>query len=254
LHQAKTHPEVDLIGIEIHKPSLEQTLGQCHLQELSNIFILDADARLVMQTLESNSVQRIFLHFPVPWEKSPGRRIISKSFIDEAIRVLQPQGTLELRTDSDFYFNYAFETVLSLTQLHAAIAKNADIAITSKYEDRWRRLRKDIFDLTLTNYEHSPLLERDISFAFDQAPSLSRFEALAAQGTFLYETFLIRIQETMPISDEEGLVKLTMGPKGKPQQRYILVRNGQISYYPEPPIATGENRQAHETLKELING
>lgn len=101
LHQAQNNPNVLFIGIEIHKPSIEQVLKQINIQNIKNIYILEYDARLFMELLPSNSVGKIFVHFPVPWDKKPHRRVISAAFVNEAKRVLMAQGTLELRTDSD---------------------------------------------------------------------------------------------------------------------------------------------------------
>ncbi len=53
--------------------------------------------------LTSNKVEKIFVHFPVPWDKKPHRRIFSNEFINEALRILKIKGTLELRTDSRKY-------------------------------------------------------------------------------------------------------------------------------------------------------
>ena len=116
LHQAKKHPEIQFIGLEIHKPSIEQVLKQCELQGISNILVVDYDARLFMEFLASNVVGRILVHFPVPWDKKPHRRVFSAAFIEEALRVLRPNGTLELRTDSQLYFEFSFSQMMQLTQ------------------------------------------------------------------------------------------------------------------------------------------
>ncbi|MGE4511930.1 MAG: tRNA (guanosine(46)-N7)-methyltransferase TrmB, partial [Sulfurimonadaceae bacterium] len=104
LHQAKMNPDVLFVGIEIHRPSIEQVLKQITIQKLDNILVLDYDARLFMELVPSNIVGKIYVHFPVPWDKKPHRRVISTTFIEEARRVLKVGGTLELRTDSENYY------------------------------------------------------------------------------------------------------------------------------------------------------
>ncbi|MBV5334972.1 MAG: tRNA (guanosine(46)-N7)-methyltransferase TrmB, partial [Sulfuricurvum sp.] len=110
LHQAITNPDILFIGLEIHKPSIEQALKQITIQNLTNIMILDYDARLFLEFVPSNSLSRIYVHFPVPWDKKPHRRVIGDAFVEEAIRALKPQGSLELRTDSENYYRFALET------------------------------------------------------------------------------------------------------------------------------------------------
>ncbi|MEA2028122.1 MAG: tRNA (guanosine(46)-N7)-methyltransferase TrmB, partial [Campylobacterota bacterium] len=106
LHQANANPDILYIGIEIHTPSAQQLLKQIKLQNLSNIWVVNYDARLLLGMFASNSLSKIYVHFPVPWDKKPHRRVISPSFLNESLRVLQSGGTLELRTDSDNYFWY----------------------------------------------------------------------------------------------------------------------------------------------------
>jgi tRNA (guanine-N7-)-methyltransferase len=101
LHQAAANPDILFIGLEIHKPSIEQALKQIVIQNLNNIMILDYDARLFLEFVPSNIVGKIYVHFPVPWDKKPHRRVISEAFLKESERVLKIGGTLELRTDSE---------------------------------------------------------------------------------------------------------------------------------------------------------
>jgi len=51
-----------------------------------------------MELIPSNIVGKVYVHFPVPWDKKPHRRVISTSFIEESRRVLKVGGQLELRT------------------------------------------------------------------------------------------------------------------------------------------------------------
>ena len=87
LHQAKTNPNVQFIGLEIHYPSIEQLLKQLEIQNITNVLVVNYDARLFMEFIESNKVGKIFVHFPVPWVKKPHRRIYSNEFVNGALRV-----------------------------------------------------------------------------------------------------------------------------------------------------------------------
>ena len=42
------NPDILFIGIEIHRPSIEQVLKQVSIQGLDNLLVLDYDARLFM--------------------------------------------------------------------------------------------------------------------------------------------------------------------------------------------------------------
>jgi len=112
LHNANKHKDTIHIGIEIHKPSIQQVLKQIELQSLDNLFIIDSDVRLLLEILKSNSVDRIFLHFPVPWDDAPKRRVVGENFLNEAIRVLKQDATFELRTDSKNYYDYTYSLLI----------------------------------------------------------------------------------------------------------------------------------------------
>jgi tRNA (guanine-N7-)-methyltransferase len=133
LHQAKNNPDVQFIGLEIHTPSIEQALKQMKLQDITNVLIVNYDARLFMEFIDSNTVGKVFVHFPVPWDKKPHRRIYSNEFINEALRVLKIKGTLELRTDSRKYFDYCTHLLTNLNSGRITIDINRDLGFSSKY-------------------------------------------------------------------------------------------------------------------------
>ena len=89
LHQAKVNPNIQFVGLEIHYPSIEQLLKQLELQNITNVLVVNYDARLFMEFIESNKVGKIFVHFPVPWDKKPHRIIYSNECVNEALRVLK---------------------------------------------------------------------------------------------------------------------------------------------------------------------
>jgi tRNA (guanine-N7-)-methyltransferase len=165
LAQAQANPNTILIGLEIHSPSIEKVLGQIHSEKLDNILVLNYDARLFLELVKSNSINRIFVHFPVPWDKKEHRRVYSKEFINQAKKALKNGGTLELRTDSPNYYEYV-TTLFKDLDYKVEIKKNEDTIISSKYEDRWKKQQKDIYDIIYTSDEDSEDIKLDYDFSF----------------------------------------------------------------------------------------
>lgn len=114
LHLAKQNPNDIFIGLEVHTPSIEQVLKNIAISNLQNLFILHFDARVLLEILPSNSLDCIFLHFPVPWNDSPSRRVFSEHFLALALRVLKKGGILELKTDDEIYFKDALSIYKNL--------------------------------------------------------------------------------------------------------------------------------------------
>ena len=253
LHQAKLHPEVLFIGIEIHKPSIEQVLKQINIQKLDNILLLDYDARLFLELVPSDLAGRIYVHFPVPWDKKPHRRVISEAFIAESIRVLKPEGRLELRTDSDNYFAYSFETFMALNRNHIEIYKNRALEISSKYEDRWRRMEKNIYDVIMHNTESSAPLAPLPAFTFDALRAGAEgVEALNGK-TLRFDEGFVHFERLYRLSDGRFMFRLSMGPFERPEHLYVLLGDTP-SYFPTPPVRSRTNYRAHQLLQEALHG
>ncbi|MFA9374690.1 MAG: tRNA (guanosine(46)-N7)-methyltransferase TrmB [Poseidonibacter sp.] len=255
LHQAKNNPDVQFIGLEIHTPSIEQALKQLEIQEISNVLIVNYDARLFMEFIESNQVGKIFVHFPVPWDKKPHRRIYSNEFINEALRVLKIGGTLELRTDSRKYFDYCTELLTNLPTGKITIDINKDLEISSKYEDRWKKQGKNIYDVVLTSHTEDKNIDLDFDFTFDFNVDFIDLIKDIPTKSIVEKSFFIHIEDLFTIDQKEnaGMIQLTMGNFDRPISKYLLVEDGKIVYYQGTPLPTSSNILAHKKLKEILS-
>lgn len=254
LHQAKNNPNILFIGLEIHKPSIEQVLKQINILELDNLLLLDYDARLFMELVPSNLVSKIYVHFPVPWDKRPHRRVISETFIAEAIRVLQVGGRLELRTDSENYYAYSYETFIGLNKARLEINKNQDIEITSKYEDRWRKMEKNIYDITLINDEVSSPLDLSKTFEFENQNYDLEMVKKLHNRTEKFQNGFIHFERMYTIGEDKIMFRISMGSFDRPEHLYLILSSTSAAYFPILPINTASNLKAHTHLSELLHG
>jgi tRNA (guanine-N7-)-methyltransferase len=253
LHQAAGNPDVLFIGIEIHRPSIEQVLKQITIQNLDNLLVLDYDARLFMELIPSNIVGKVYVHFPVPWDKKPHRRVISTSFIKEANRVLKVGGQLELRTDSENYYAYSYETFIAFNKTTLHINKNRDIAISSKYEDRWKKMEKNIYDITMINEEESEELFLDGDFIFRDL-NLSQTKPASLHGeTQKFDGGFIHFERAYKLKDGV-MLRLSMGSFDRPEHLYIIVSQNSVNYFPSLPLKSKSNLLAHRFLQKVLNG
>ena len=254
IYQAKKNPDTLFIGIEIYKPSIEQVLKQIQIQKIKNIFLIDYDARLFLEFVPSNRVGKIFIHFPVPWDKKPHRRVVSKKFIQEIKRVLKVDGTLELRTDSKNYFDYSLGLFLEENRVKLEVDKNIDVLVSSKYEDRWKRLKKDIFDLRFFNLEESKELKIDFDFEFKKEFNIEKIIKNFDIKPKVFDDFFIHFEKMYKIDKNRALLKLSFGNFDKSEHRYILIDENKASYFPKKPIISRANIDAHKKIEELLNG
>jgi tRNA (guanine-N7-)-methyltransferase len=246
LYLAKENPNKTILGIEIHKPSIEQVLKRLNLENITNVKILNHDARIILSKIPSNKLTAIYVHFPVPWDKKPHRRVINRDFINESIRTLKEKGFLHLRTDSENYFNYSLNEFLNFDKIELNVKKNMPYMISSKYEDRWKKMNKNIYDIYMINHEISPKLKEEFDFSFEN--KLTNFDFKPK----IYKNFVIHIEKIFKINENEELIRLTLGNFNKPEHVYIL--NKEKPEYFKMPAPIKDNYLAHQELKRLFNG
>jgi tRNA (guanine-N7-)-methyltransferase len=246
LYLAKENPNKTILGIEIHKPSIEQVLKRLNLEGIENVRILNHDARIILSKIPSNQLEAIYVHFPIPWDKKPHRRVINKDFIAESIRTLKENGFLHLRTDSENYFNYSLNEFLNFEKIDLNVKKNMPYAVSSKYEDRWKKMNKNIYDIYMKNHEISSELKEEFDFSFDKKLTNIDFTPK------VYKNFVIHIEKIFKINKNEELIRLTIGNFNRPEHVYIL--NKEKPEYFKMPAPIKDNYIAHKELKRLFNG
>ena len=174
LWQARTNPDTLIIGVEIYAPAIEQVAKLAQKERLNNVFLVKSDARLLLNILPTSVLTKIFLHFPVPWDKQAGRKVLSKNFAVQCLRVLKAKGCFELRTDSAEYFELGKSIFSSFENVKIQLAKNENLDISSKYETRWKKQNKDIYDLRAvceksSNLNPAKLPLNDENLGFEKA-------------------------------------------------------------------------------------
>lgn len=247
LYQAKNNPNALVVGIEIYKPAIEQVNNLA--KNLDNVALINTDARVFLSMIESNLIDRIFLHFPVPWDDAPHRRVVSDEFVNECERVLKSGARFELRTDSKEYYEYSLSKFAKLKG-KLQTYKNKDAGVSSKYEDRWRRQNKNIYDLFFTNSLNSTGLNDKFEFNFPRFDFEKIYENFA-NITEKFDGYFIHFEEIY--RSKSGIyMRISLGAFDLPQQCYIRI-NGEISeYFIKKPLATKENFLAHQKIREIF--
>lgn len=254
LYQAKENPNVLILGVEIYNPALTQVAKLAKAQNVNNILLIQSDARLLLSVLKSKSVEKIFLHFPVPWDKKPHRRVIGKDFCKECARVLVQNGRFELRTDSFEYFNFTLEQFLAFPAPKFSLRKNENLEISSKYEDRWKKQEKNIYDLWVWNFNQEcknyELNEFNLSSVKFSKEDLKKIEQNFKNITIKKDDFFLHF-ESIYKQDENLLLKVAFGAFNKPEHCYLHL-DKTIDFAFKEPFKIQENIKAINELKEIL--
>lgn len=250
LDLAQKHPNTPVIGIEIHTPSIEQVLRQIQILDLKNLYITKVDARILSNILPSNSARGIFLHFPVPWNKKPHRRVLSPSFLSQAFRILQKNGTLHLRTDDEEYFQDALKLALNAKHASFEVHKNLAQSIISKYEARWQKQNKNIYDVFFHCLQNSPPLSLAKNF-----PLPYHRDFFPSTQKILEEDFFVHVQACYE-SKNCIMLHINFGDFHAPFTSFVLVDHlvQKTSFLGQDIIPTEANLKAYERLKSIFGG
>jgi len=102
LGYAARHPEVGFVAIEWRKKYARELEHQARTRGLSNLRVVEADARAVVSRLFApGSLSGVHVQFPDPWWKRSHRKraILTPSFATLLLHVAAPGALFDLRTD-----------------------------------------------------------------------------------------------------------------------------------------------------------
>jgi tRNA (guanine-N7-)-methyltransferase len=155
LEFASAHPEIDCIGVEVHRPGVGRLLLGAEAATLSNLRVICHDAVEVLQhQLPPASIALVHIFFPDPWPKKRHhkRRLIQPAFVELLAKVIAPGGTLRLATDWEPYAQHMRE-VIDASSAFANVAADAGFVARSaertltRFERRGQRLGHGVWDL-----------------------------------------------------------------------------------------------------------
>lgn len=152
---AQSHPDMDCLGIEVHRPGAGHLLRHMQAQHLQNIRVSCHDAvEVLANQIPANSIDAVQIFFPDPWHKSRHhkRRLIQTTFADILVRVLKPGGILRLATDWQDYADH-MRAVLDVHPDLQNVSVTTGFSVrpgdrpVTRFERRGRRLGHDIWEL-----------------------------------------------------------------------------------------------------------
>ncbi len=152
---AATHPDINYLGIEVHRPGVGHLLLRAKELQLTNLRVMCADAIEVLEKqLPNNCFDRIQIFFPDPWPKirHHKRRFIQPQRVSLLVHKLKPLGQLHLATDCENYALSMLDIFNATPELVNTIAGNGfaprpDWRPMTKFEQRGLRLNHIIRDL-----------------------------------------------------------------------------------------------------------
>ena len=155
IEQARTHPDINFIGLEKYASVILQALVKANELKLPNLRLINGDATDLEKYFVEDEIDMIYLNFSDPWPKArhAKRRLTSPTFLKIYEAITKKPTTIEFKTDNRGLFEYSLVTFneqkykfleLSLN-LHEHAKENNLTVITTEYEDRFSQMGNPIY-------------------------------------------------------------------------------------------------------------
>lgn len=150
-----TNPDLNYIGIEVHKAGVGSLAADLHDNQLTNIRLVAHDAVDIFQNqIIDNSLAGVQIFFPDPWHKKRHnkRRLIQPNFLELLAKKLKPGGFIHCATDWQDYAEHMLsvlsaEPSLVNTQSEDGYSPRPETRPLTKFERRGERLGHGVWDL-----------------------------------------------------------------------------------------------------------
>lgn len=155
LAMAAAEPEVQYVGIEVHRPGVGALLMGVAEHQLENVLVYQEDAvEVLKQCIADDSLDRLQLYFPDPWPKKKHhkRRIVQPAFVELVRQKLKVGGVLHMTTDWQAYAEHMLAVMQQAEGFQNLSTTNdfcdkPDYRPTTKFEQRGQKLGHGVWDL-----------------------------------------------------------------------------------------------------------
>jgi tRNA (guanine-N7-)-methyltransferase len=155
VEMAKNAPNLNFIGIEVHRPGVGACLMEADEAGLTNLRVFEHDAvEVLADCIADGSLITMQLFFPDPWHKKRHhkRRIVQPEFVESLRQKLKIGGVFHMATDWENYAEHMLEVMtaapgyenISETQDYVPRPDNRPL---TKFEQRGHRLGHGVWDL-----------------------------------------------------------------------------------------------------------
>lgn len=160
LAEAQALPEKNFLGIEWANKYYKSAVDRLGRWNIQNVRIIRTDAAdFIAGHVPDNSVQTLHLYFPDPWPKKKHhkRRFFCDDNMVQLLRILEPQGTINIATDHAGYFEQMTDVsgraieqdlVKIIEFRRPAAAKNGELVGTN-YERKYIKQGRKTYTLAL---------------------------------------------------------------------------------------------------------
>ncbi len=153
---AKSNPDSDFLGLEVHTPGVGSLLNRIEQLDLTNLRIIQHDAVAVLRfMIPVQCLDGVHIFFPDPWPKARHhkRRLIQPELVSNLCERLKSGSYLHIATDWEEYAVQILQTLQQESQLlntATDFAPRPSYRPLTKFEQRGLKLGHGVWDLIFT--------------------------------------------------------------------------------------------------------
>lgn len=155
VEMAAQSPELNFLGIEVHRPGVGACLADAGERNLSNLRVMEYDAvEVFKKMIPDGALTRVQLYFPDPWHKKRHhkRRIVQPEFVEMVRQKLTIGGKFHMATDWEPYAEHMADVMNAApgytnTADTGNYVPRPDYRPTTKFEVRGQKLGHGVWDL-----------------------------------------------------------------------------------------------------------
>jgi tRNA (guanine-N7-)-methyltransferase len=179
---ASLYPEKNFIGIDIKGARMWTGAKDSAAKGMTNVAFLRTHIEFINCFFAKGEVSEIWLTFPDPQMKKVTKRLTSTRFMADYQQLLGKGGTIHLKTDSNFMFQYTVEMVktnelpvrMQTDDLYHCGWADKILSIQTFYENQWLQRGLTIKYLQFEMTDRTHWLESDKEIEPDPYRSFGR--------------------------------------------------------------------------------
>jgi len=150
---AEQNPDINYLGIEVHRPGIGRLLWEIEKRNLKNIRIIEGDAVEILENkIRDNTVSAFHIFFPDPWPKKRHhkRRLITRPFTDLLAAKLLEGGYIYMVSDWNDYGVWAARELSAtpgLVNKYSGFAERQDWRPQTEFEKKGILKKHDVKEL-----------------------------------------------------------------------------------------------------------
>ena len=141
----KLFPDKNFIGIDIKGARMWTGAKQALENNIDNVAFLRTHIELVNRFFAEGEVSEIWITFPDPQMQKVNKRMTSTRFMKLYRQILNEQGVIHLKTDSNFMYTYTcemiksnfFPVLIQTDDLYHSYLADEILSIRTFYEQQW---------------------------------------------------------------------------------------------------------------------